>query len=355
MEGFDLGDYAIKGWTAVDSLPSAPGVFSLPTGRVGGKGLSIATATNGSSGQTLSARKLFTASAQATVGVAVSPTAYSTGGNGGGFAITLSGDAGATSHLTLMSNATTRALELRRGNTSGTLIATSTIVIPIASWAYIEIQATIADAGGTCVVRLNGSTTPAINFTGDTKNAGTATTIDSITLLAYRPATQGGISSAIFDDLYVLNSTGTANTTFLGDIRVQSLLPSGNGTASQLVGSDSDQVDNYQLVDENPYSTTDYTASATVGNRDTYAMDDLPGSITQITAVQTNLVAAKSDATAATARIPLRSGGTEYYGTNYPLATTYATYHDPYDLNPATSAAWTAAAVNGLETGMEVA
>ena len=355
VDGFDVGDYAVKGWSLVDSNAPFPGVFSLQSGRINGNGFSIATATNGSSAQDLTARKLFTGVAQLTLGVAVRPTAYPSGGNGGGFAVTLYSDSGSTAHLTVMSNATTQAIELRRGTRSGTLIASSGSFVPVSAWGYLEIQATIADAGGICTVRLNGSSSPIIAFTGDTRNAGTLTTIDSITLGAYRAGTSGGVASAVFDDFYILDALGTTHTTFLGDIKIQSLLPTGNGADSALMGSDGNQTDNYQQVDEVPYSTTDYNASATTGQRDTYTFGDLPPAMNTVLAVQSNIVAAKSDVTPLNARIPLRVGGSLYYGATNSLSTSYLTYSDVHQVNPNTSAAWTPAAVNGLEAGMEVA
>src|SRR5437764_673985 len=62
----------------------------------------------------------------------------------------------------------------------------------------------------------------------------------------------GGVGRAYLDDLYVCDATGTTNNTFLGDVRVHTLVPSGNGTDSGLTGSDGNQVNNYQLVNTVP-------------------------------------------------------------------------------------------------------
>lgn len=121
-----------------------------------------------------------------------------------------------------------------------------------------------------------------------------------------------------------------------------------------LVGSDADSINNYQLVDEHPYSGTDYTGSATTGDKDTYALTDLPAGVTTVFGVQVTGKMAKSDATVAQARYLLRSGGTDYGGTTRTLTTSFTTYSDLYETDPATGVAWTASGVNNLESGMEV-
>ena len=349
MDGFDVGDYLIKGWTSIDTNSPFPGTFTSVAGRVGGSAINISTASNGSSGQEMYIRKFLPLSTQMTLGVAVQPTAYT---NNGGFMITLAGDAGATTHLTLLSNTTTQALELRRGDTSGVLLASSASTVPVGVWAYIEIQATIADAGGTCIVRLNGSPTPIINFTGDTKNGGTLVGVDAITMGARRVTTSGGVHAATFDDLYVADGTGAVNNTFLGDVRAITLRPDGVGTDTQLtpVGS----AINWQNVDENPYSTTDYNGSATVGQRDTYTLSDLPGGVATVYGLQTNAIISKDDVTNAKVRFPIRTGGSLYYGTTTSPSTSYLTFSDIHQVNPATTTSWTVGDINALEAGLEL-
>lgn len=329
IDGFDAGDLATK-W-----IPGTFTTASSATTRFGTGMVAAITAND------LMARTI-TPSAQVTMGVAF----YSTSGECG---ISLRGDAGTTTHLSIM-RTVSGIIDVRRGTAgSGTSIVKGTTIIPLATWNYIEVQATIADSGGTIKVRLNGSATNEIDFTGDTKNAGTSTNIDQVVL-----QTSGSGSTARFDDIYVLNSTGSSNTTFLGDIRIHALSPNNNGTYSQLTGSDGNQVDNYQLVDEKPFSTTDYVGSPTVGQRDTYALVDLPA-ISQIFGLQNNFVGAKSDASTGNAKSALLINSTLYYGTTRALGTSYVAYSDIYDTNPNTATAWTSTVVNGMEAGIEVA
>jgi hypothetical protein len=196
--------------------------------------------------------------------------------------------------------------------------------------------ATVADAGGRCVVKVDGATV--IDYTGDTKNGGTNSTIDTVEL--YR--NQAGTN--YYDDLY-MNDTG-----LLGPCRIYTLAPTGAGSSTAMTPSTGA---NWSCVDEQPYSATDYVTGSS-GQRDLYALGDLPGSPGTIHAVQVASVAKKSDAGALNLRNNIRSGGTTYQGASSALATTDGSIVDAWTTDPATSSAWTASGVNALEAGAEV-
>lgn len=259
------------------------------------------------------------------------------------------GDGGATQHLTLMLNSSGR-LELRRGSTGGALLATGTTTIATDTWFYVEVRATVADSGGICQVRLNGATTPEIDYTGDTRNGGTSTNVDAVSLQAFNPS-----PTIRFADWYILNASGAVNNTWMGDVRVATLTPSGNGASSQLVGSDGNSTDNYLLVDELPPSTADYVESATVGHTDTYPVTDLPAGVTTVKGVQVAALAAKSDAGAVSARVVARVAGTDYAPDVVALSTSYTETLRMWETSPATSTAWTTTEVDALEVGVQVA
>jgi hypothetical protein len=84
--------------------------------------------------------------------------------------VSLYGDANTTAHVVIGLNGSGQVTATR--GVSGTLLATGSTVLAASAWHWIEIKATIADAGGICIVKVDGLTE--INFTGDTKNAGTA-------------------------------------------------------------------------------------------------------------------------------------------------------------------------------------
>jgi hypothetical protein len=324
IDGFDANDAAFK-W-------------------VGGSAAGSTTTTRFSNGRALTianggVSRDFTASSQIFVGVACTISNLDTAIRP---YISLNGDSGATTHLSV--GYSSSGLILYRGALATSLATYSGVFNPN-TWYHIEISATIADAGGTCIVKLNGATV--INFTGDTKNAGTNTTFDRVVL-----ASNGGYTAG-FDDIYVGNSTGSAPyNTLLGDARVYSLSPSGAGSSTQFTPSSGA---NYTTVDELPYSATDYVSGGTTGNRDTYALADLPASAGTVYAVQNNIIAKKTDAAAISLKPALKSGATVYYGAATSLGASDGVITDLYTTDPATSSAWTASGVNSLEAGFEVA
>lgn len=266
--------------------------------------------------------------------------------------ISFFGDTGVTQHITVRRNSGTGRIEIRRGNEAGTLLATGTTTLLSGVWNYIEASCTISDTVGEVHVRLNGSPTDEVSYTGDTKNGGTATTIDKV---MFGNEGNSSLAGNLVADFYIANDTGSApNNNFLGDVVVRTLVPSGNGNSSQLLGSDGNSVNNYQLVDERPSSSSDYVGSPTSGQKDTYAMADLPAGVTNVYGMQINGTMAKSDASVAQSRLLLRSSGTDYNGTTRTLNTTFQAYYEFYETDPATGVAWTSSGVNNMETGMEV-
>lgn len=259
----------------------------------------------------------------------------------------------------------TGVLEIRLGTAAGTLLATTTApAFPANEWHNIQVAVTVADAGGTVEVKVDGVTV--INFTGDTRNAGTTTTIDSI---AFAGAPGNGGQNTIVADLWVTDETdGTAtqgrpNTGFLGDLKVSALVPSGNGASSQFVGSDGNSVDNYLLVDEPAAAnTTDYVGSPTVGNRDLYVLPDLPSNAGAVYGLRQFCYVARSDAGVLNGKLLLRDGAgtvvddwvispTPGASGSFGARTAPARYTKPAGLG---GGVWSPAAVNALQAGIEV-
>lgn len=240
---------------------------------------------------------------------------------------------------------TTGHIELRRG---GTVIALSAgAVLTDSVWTYMEVKPTLADAGGTVVIKVNGNTV--IDFTGDTRNSGTETAFSSI----YFP-TNSGIK---IDDFYLMDNTGSAPyNDFYGEMKIETLVPNGNGAFSQLLGSDGNSTDNYLLVDEIPASMTDYVGSSTIGQRDTYTFQNSSTGSGQVAAVQTCVYAQKTDAGAASVKTVERAsaGPTERVSAAITVSNPTWVQNGPQITDP-TGATWSIATVNSAEFGVEVA
>ena len=327
VDGFDAADTSIK-WSS-DLNPTQT---AWATGRFG-TGLSLAGKSR--------MQKGIPASATVTCGFAF----YSPASTAGVFneQFCFYADGGTVQHILLRYVPGGGAWQVSRG---GTVIATSaTGVHPNGTWAYVEIKGSINATTGIVVLRVNG--VEVINFTGNTKNGGTSTNIDS-----FQVRYDGGNGGQQWDDLYCLNSLGTTNNDFLGDVRVQTLVPNGPGSNTQLTPSAGA---NWDAVNELPYSATDYVSGSTVGNKDTYATSDLPAGYSVI-AVQANATAMKTDAGTRNLKTTIRAGGTDYSDTTAAaLTTSDRTISSVRETNPSGSVAWSQASVNAMEIGVEVA
>lgn len=259
--------------------------------------------------------------------------------------LVLSGDAGATPHLTVTFD-TSQKLKVYRGTAAGTLLATGAMTITRPVWHQIQVRVVISDTVGVVQVRVDGAASNDIDFSGDTKNAGTNVSVDTVKFSTFD-------AQDFMTDFAVIDTSGSVLNTWPGDVRVVTCSPSGNGATSDGVNSAATSVNNFTYVDELPFSSTDYVGVATAGAGDTYAMSDLPVATTNVKAVMLVLSAAKSDTGAKSLKRRIRSGGTTYAGSAVALSTAYASILEVVELDPATGSAWTASGVNALEAGFE--
>lgn len=251
----------------------------------------------------------------------------------------------ATIHVTVQATATGE-IKVFRGTIGGTQLGAtvSAGTIPGATYLSVEIKVTLSDSVGAVAVRVNGAQVVAITG-ADTKNGGTKTVLDGFSLSA-----QGGVSE--FDDIILLNGAGANNNDFIGDVKIETLFPAGAGSTTGLTPSSA--VANYTTVDDAAPNTTDYNSSVTDDTYDTYAFSNLATVVGTIFGVVVHAYAAKSDAGVKGGAIVVRSGDVDYERTDNALGTGYQYYREIIEIDPATSAAWTVAAVNSLEAGFKV-
>ena len=241
----------------------------------------------------------------------------------------------ATAHLTLCRDAT--------------VLATSTNTLTASTWYHIEIKATIADATSGCYeVRVNGTATnwiPAVS-NADTRNSGNAS-IGSVRIYGGQNHTTAG---ACYQDFYILDTTGTQASDFLGPCRFAVIRPVGAGNSAQLTGN---YADNWSNVVEGDGDSA-FNQSATAGHIDLFTMTDVPAGT--IHAIQHVLYARQDAGAQRVLRPKTRIGGTNYNGVSVNLAATHVMYTEPVMFSPATggATAFTAAEINGMEAGYEV-
>lgn len=262
------------------------------------------------------------------------------------------GDTGAD-QMTLFVNADA-TLSIRRATTN---VATSVATLNLSGvYQYIEIKI-VHGAAGSYELRLDGVNI--LSASGvDTTN--TANNYANQILLFNRvgsPLTGFAIGTSIdVDDLYVCDGTGSSNNDFLGDVRVDCFLPSGNGNSSQFIGNDSNSTDNYLLVDETPANDdTDYVQSTNVSDKDTYAFPNMSHTPASIYGLQINMQASKTDSGLRTLQSVIRSDGVDTDGTAKALSSGYVNLMQISEVDPDTSAAWTQSGFDAAEFGVKVA
>jgi len=218
------------------------------------------------------------------------------------------------------------------------------------TWYYLELKAKMHGSEGIVQFRLNeelivdrsGLDTVAYNSSG----------------------TQiGGVqfSFAIYgrwwlDDIYILDTTGSKNNDFLGDIRIDSIYPSGVGNYTDLTPSAGN---NYECIDEINMDSADYVEGANAGEKDSYAYADVPTDLDDaaIYGIQLrNQVIRTAESDNIKAKGFLRTGSTDYAETTgQSLSDIYKSKIVVWEDDPSDSGDWTKAKINACEFGMEVA
>jgi hypothetical protein len=251
---------------------------------------------------------------------------------------------GSTVHLYLSTDSIGRLYVM---NGSGSVVATgSTPALgpPFNVWKYIEMAYVIHDTTGSVTVYVNGQSYLTAS-SADTRYDATGT--PNVIGVGWYDA--GQIHGPIdYDDFYVVGGS----TTPLGDVRVQSILPSGAGNTTQMTPSTGS---NYACVDDAaPNADTDYVSETTAGEKDTYAFGNVTPTSGTIKGVQVMINARKDDAGSRSIAPVYRPASTDYDGATVSVGDSYAYYREITEVSPETSAAWTIAEVNGAEFGVKL-
>jgi hypothetical protein len=252
---------------------------------------------------------------------------------------------GATTHLQVgYSSNSPNILSVYR---AGTLLGTGTISFANNVWVHVELKFTIGSSGS-YALRING--VQSVAATGvNTQNGGTGS-IDRVSWKAPHDTTT---YRAFTMDDSVVQSGGD----FLGDLRVEYLVPTGAGSRTQFTPSTGS---NWQTVDEVPAVDTDYNSSNSPGAMDLFAMANLSGN-GLVYGVQTILRGKKDDAGFRRVRPVLYkasgSGDTSRYYMGIQSRVSDSFVNSPlqaFDPSPDTGVAWTVDEVNALQYGYAV-
>jgi hypothetical protein len=227
---------------------------------------------------------------------------------------------------------------------SSTLLGTSTSQLTATNWYYIELKVVTHNTAGTVDLVVNGSSW--LSLTSQDTQPGS-----NAYHTAVRLGQNDGAVYTRYDDMYVLDSTGSKNNAMLGNHRVDSLDPDGAGDDTNWTpsaGSNYQCVDDGALLDED----TSYNETSTDAHDDLFTYDNLPGDASTVAGV---MIVTETRVTTGSMDVSqnIKSGGTEYPGSaDTIVSTTYVTITRLEEDDPDTSVAWTVSGVNGAQFGV---
>lgn len=232
--------------------------------------------------------------------------------------------------------------------THTTVLSSTGYAIPTDEWIYLEFKGTIGNADGAYELKINGVSI--VSDSGiDTQRTGNA----YATSVLFRFS---GIGSSFhyLDDIYIFDDVGSFQNDFVGDVHVETLLPSADGYLNQWIPFPGG-VDNYENVDEaDPDDDTTFVATSGVGYIDSYEFADLVTLSGSIYGLAVNIWAKKDDAGSRTLNAIVRPTTTTYSG-SAPISISdtygYSTFH--FETNPETAGYWTIAQINAGEFGIK--
>ena len=241
-------------------------------------------------------------------------------------------------------------IRVYRGDENGTLLSTSESLSFFANvWFYAEFRVVINDASGICEVRIN--TIPVIELENvDTKNGAGGNFFDSV-----RHGSLGGSGSTIlpvniwFDDMYVNDTAGSKNNTYLGNSIARASGPAGAGNSTEWNRSNVGLA-NWENASNTDIDDTLYVYSDVPGDYDLYTIDPVFTSPT-IFALVVKGFYRQDDGTQMFASNVIESNGTLVAGETVACMSTYAGALDVFENDPDTGVGWTPTAANLVQIG----
>jgi hypothetical protein len=245
-------------------------------------------------------------------------------------------------------------LAMRRNQTvSLAVLGLSPVILQEGVWNYIEVKFKPHDTAGLMEVRINGALL--MSFAGNTQWAADPL-VDSINLYqGFSP--YGGYTNYVAD-MYCLDTTGPAPLNdYLGDCRVDCLLPNGDTSTAEFTPSAGTA--HFSLVNETPPDDDGSTvSSATAGARDLYQLSNmvLDPHVTpiHIFGVSTSVRSRKDNVGTRTLRPIIKSGSTQANGAAFAPGLNYGSTSSVFPTDPDTGAEWTKAGIDALQTGVEI-
>lgn len=222
------------------------------------------------------------------------------------------------------------------------ILATVTLGLSINTWYYFELKVKTATTTGTWELRLG--QTVVSSGSGTTKS-GSHDYSDGFMF------TGSSFQQCYIDDLYFLDASGSYNTDFLGNMRIQCVYPNADGSSAQFTPSAN--ASHYTLVDEAECDDdTTYIEDSVSGHSDLFNFEDITA-IGIIKGVFVSVDCRETDANSFNFKIQCKSNSTLANGSSQVVgSTTYLTKNQLFELDPNTNTVWTNTDFNAAEFGI---
>ena len=233
-------------------------------------------------------------------------------------------------------------------NSAGTVLATSASPVIVASaWQHIEAKALLSATVGTFEVRVEGVAVADLTLTG-VNTVGSATPITCAQMAFYSPTNASFAPTNYFvKDFVVWDDAGTLNNDFMGSISIYELIPDGDTSLTWALSSGST---GYSLIDEAPPVDSDYIyAVDPAPAADKMSLTNLPPDVTSVRGLITIVRSLKTDGGDGNLQVGMVSGVSTGLGSDRPITTAATYWQDVFEVDPATSAAWTPVAVDAVQ------
>lgn len=236
------------------------------------------------------------------------------------------------------------------GGGGGNTVITAPSLITEDTWFWIEFRGKAHASLGEMEIRINNSTVASLT------NIDTSLAAD---MLVLQVTTGSNNQLTYIDSLYVLDTTGSSNNNFLGDLRVATLYPKANGIVNNFAPSTPATL-NYTMTNETLHDDdTTYVESGIVGARESYDNQNFsdigvsPGTIFGVQVVNSSK---KTDAAELRYRDQMVIAGVPFDdGVDVTAtATIYKMTTYIRDTDPSDDATWTESKVADVGSGIEI-
>ncbi len=222
------------------------------------------------------------------------------------------------------------------------------------NWHYFEFQITIDPVSGSYEFRHN--TAVILSEAGPINTADEGTAGADVAEFAWRNNRHNT------DDMYILDSTGGINDTFLGDSVIEGRFPTGEDLAVHdwlIEDGGTPSIDTYWEVCDAVScvaSPSQYIFSDVINDDALMTFNALSFITGQVHAVKVSSDAALDTSGSREFSHLVRSGGTLYTpGVSHTVSTTnYQSFEDIIELDPDTGVKWTVAGVNAADFGVRL-